>query len=268
MVELVRDFAARVKQLRRDIRALSTERVRRKSHREEARAIVDFYFRNLREQATIAGASADLIAGVDTTMHKMLEATHKRSTKNSYDSLLKSLTKQLLSIEKAVLEGPSVPTGPTFEAIDKRIVETLARILPSAARAYEQALRDLAGPERLSWRGPATDLRESLREVLDHLAPDEHVMAESNFKLEKEQTRPTMRQKVRFILKKRGLSASASKSPEGAAEAVDEIVGGFVRSVYTRSAISAHTPTDRAEVLRVHTYVRAALCELLEVHEV
>jgi hypothetical protein len=75
-----------------------------------------------------------------------------------------------------------------------------------------------------------------------------------------------MKQKVRFILGKRGVSKTASKSPEASAEAVDEIVGTFVRSVYTRSSVSTHTPTQRAEVFRIHEYVRAALCELLEVH--
>lgn len=127
-------------------------------------------------------------------------------------------------------------------------------------------MRDLTGPDRLSWRGPATDLRESLREVLDHLAPDDEVTSRSGFKLEKDQTGPTMKQKVRFILSNRGVSKTASKAPESAAEAVDEIVGGFVRSVYTRSSVSTHTPTEREEVLRVHNYVRAALSELLEVH--
>ena len=31
-----------------------------------------------------------------------------------------------------------------------------------------------------------------------------------------------------------------------------------MRSVYTRSSVSTHTPTDQNEVLRIHTYVRAA----------
>ena len=71
---------------------------------------------------------------------------------------------------------------------------------------------------------------------------------------------------LRFILAARGQSRNMSKPPESAAVAVDEVVGTFVRSVYTRSSVSTHTPTEREEVLRVHSYVRACLCELLEVH--
>ena len=55
------------------------------------------------------------------------------------------------------------------------------------------------------------------------------------------------------------------QSPETAAEAVDELVGAFVRSVYSRSSVSTHTPTDRSEILRIRDWVRLALCELLEV---
>ena len=70
-----------------------------------------------------------------------------------------------------------------------------------------------------------------------------------------------MKQKVRFIMRKRGTPRSAAESPEAAAQAVDEIVGTFVRSVYRRSSVSTHTPTDRNEVLRIRDWVRVALCE-------
>lgn len=56
--------------------------------------------------------------------------------------------------------------------------------------AYQQALLDLATPDRLSWRGPATDLREALRETLDVLAPDDEAKAMPGFKLEGEHLHP------------------------------------------------------------------------------
>ena len=84
--------------------------------------------------------------------------------------------------------------------------------------AIEQLLSalelDLRSPNRMSYRGPATDLRECLREVLDHLAPDDAVTSGSGFVLEKDRTSPTMKQKVRFILRSRGLGKTALESPE------------------------------------------------------
>jgi hypothetical protein len=124
---------------------------------------------------------------------------------------------------------------------------------------------DLRAAERLSWRGPATDLREALRETLDHLAPDDDVTSAPGFKLEKDANGPTMKQKVRHILRSRGVGKSEFQTPEAATQAVDEIVGTFVRGVYTRSSVSTHTPTDRAEILRIRDWVRVAFCELLAI---
>lgn len=266
MLDLVREISARASDLRKAVRSLDGSQVRRKSDREEARSIVDTYFRTLRDQARITNLPDELIGDFDAKMHALLEASQKHSAKGTYDGLLKDISAFLQQWEKAALTSSSHSEANSYEPTDQRIVLTLSKVLPSAARAYEQALRDLAGPDRLSWRGPATDLRESLREVLDHLAPDKDVTSQPNFKLEKDQQGPTMKQKVRFILANRGVSRSASKTPEKSVQAVDEIVGGFVRSVYTRSSVSTHTPTQRAEVHRIHTYVRAALSELLEVH--
>ncbi len=266
MLELIRALGQRANGLRRSVKSLDSPQVRRASDRDEARAIVDSYFRELREQLRIGGLRGDVIQALDEAMHALLETSRKLSAKGTYENVLKSVGATIAIAEKLALSTQSLSASRPFEPTDASIVRTLARVLPSAARAYEQALRDLAGPERLSWRGPATDLRESLRETLDHLAPDADVASEKGFKLEKDQRGPTMKQKVRYILRKRGISNSLSMTPEQSVEAVDEIVGGFVRSVYTRSSISTHTPTERSEVLRIHTYVRAALCELLEIH--
>ena len=75
-----------------------------------------------------------------------------------------------------------------------------------------------------------------------------------------------MKQKVRFILRKRGLSSSSTQAPEDATQAVDEAISSFVRSVYGRSNLSTHMPTDKNEVLRVRDLVKTSLCELLEIH--
>src|SRR6266567_1527624 len=99
--------------------------------------------------------------------------------------------------------------------------------------------------------------REALRETLDHLAPDNDVVSEKGCKLESGLPKPTMKQKVCFILRKRGIKKAALDNPAQAAQAVEDTVGGFVRSVYTRSSVSTHTPIDKREVLRIRDWVRA-----------
>ena len=73
-----------------------------------------------------------------------------------------------------------------------------------------------------------------------------------------------MKQKVRYILRNRGQSKATAATTEDATAAIDEAMGTFVRSVYTRSAVSTHTPTDRSEVMRLRDLVRVVLGELLE----
>ena len=261
----VRELAERVARFDKSLREVQTKQVSQKPIRREAREIVDVYFRNTREQLLLGHLDAQSLSDLDGRMQRLLEIAQKSSMVQTYRAEIKSLQRDLLSVEKTALQSGSHSRGPTSEPVDRLILETLAKLLPSAARSYEQAIFDLHSKSRLSWRGPATDLRESLRETLDHLAPDADVIGEPGFKLEKDASAPTMKQKVRFILRKRGMGKTAIQSPEIATQAVDEIVGTFVRSVYSRSSVSTHTPTDRDEILRIRDWVRVALCELLAI---
>ena len=76
---------------------------------------------------------------------------------------------------------------------------------------------------------------------------------------------PTMKQKVRFVMKSRGATKALSAPAEEARQSIDSAVGTIVCSVYTRSNVSTHTPTDKSEVLRIRDFVRVVMCELLEV---
>jgi len=265
VLELLRELRARLQTLDRELRQLNSIHVNREDLRAHAREAVDYYFRNVRDRLLVGGIGQQQLEPCDRLMHSVLEATHKRTPVVIYRTGLRELASQLLAFEKGALLLTAQAFPPGEDRVDRLIIETLSRLLPSAARSYEQAVHDLTATNRFSWRGPAADLRESLRETLDHLAPDGDVMAQAGFKLEKEATGPTMKQKVRFVLRSRGVSKGAMEAPEAAVEGVETVVGTFVRSVYTRSNISTHTPTDKNEVMRVRDWVRTALCELLEI---
>jgi Predicted pPIWI-associating nuclease len=116
----------------------------------------------------------------------------------------------------------------------------------------------------ISFRGPALELGEALRETLDHLAPDDAVTAAAGCVQEKGRDGPTMRQKVRFILKARGQSKSSSTVPEQTTTTVDEMVGTLTRSVYDRSSIATHVASERKTVSQIRLYVVAVLHDILE----
>jgi hypothetical protein len=107
-------------------------------------------------------------------------------------------------------------------------------------------------------------LGQAIDRVISALGPFE-IMTETGFKLEKDAHRPTMKQKVRYILKKRETPGGAMAAPESAVQGIEEILGGITRSVYSRTSISTHTASEKKEVVRVHAWVRLVLCDLLEV---
>lgn len=146
---------------------------------------------------------------------------------------------------------------------DDELIRKLDALVPSAAQSYKQAILDLMDDNRVSFRGPALELREALREILDHLAPDGVVTAAPGFVQEKDKTGPTMRQKVRFIMKQRG-NRSSSDVPEQAVTAFEEAIAGLTRAVYERSSKATHVAGERQAVIQLRRYVVAILHDILE----
>jgi len=267
MFDQLRDLQQRLSVFEKGLRQLRAGTVTRAELLSEAKLLVDQYFRQVRSQLTSGHIDEEGLISLDRDMQTLLEYTHRRTPTTNYRRLVKRALSGLVGAEKGLLaEAGASAAASSGDATDRQIIETLKHLLPGAALAYEQALIDLSSSSRLSWRGPATDFREALRETLDHLAPDEHVVAQAGFRLETNAKGPTMKQKVRYVLRARDKTRAAIDTTEAAVGTVDEIVGSFVRSVYNRSSISTHTATTRNEVLRVRDFVRVALCELLEIH--
>jgi hypothetical protein len=138
-------------------------------------------------------------------------------------------------------------------------------VSPSAAASFEQGLYDLSGPERISWRGPAVDFREALREILDLMAPDGAIIYQPGFKQEPDGKAPTMKQKAIFILRSRRQKEAQIRPFSDAIDVVEELIGKFVRSVYSRSSTAVHMQVSREEVRKIKDYVSLILTELLEI---
>lgn len=266
MLEGVRELQSEVSSLIALLKKVKAKQVSQKKPLESAQSVVDDYFRNVRPTIFIDQNVHQEILDLDSLMQSLLEATHKKTTLTVYKSITGEIKKSLIKIEKlALLETSGVNNVQILNDSDSSIIQTLKMVCPSAALSYEQATIDMLSNERLSWRGPATDYREALREALDTLAPDSDVESAEGFKLEKNTNKPTMKQKAQYILKKRKQTRNAIKPVQDSIAIVEECVGSFVRSVYTRASISTHTPTNKAEVIRVRDQVRIVLCELLEI---
>jgi hypothetical protein len=245
--------------------------INKEALRNEVRELVQDYFRSLRPTLVGLGVSDDVLAGLDGPAQEILRLTTGRNPRRSYLRSLRALHQARVAVEaQRELKMGQAAAGPGVDivtsGVETQILATLRQLIPSAGLSYEQALRDLRGAPRLSYRGTAVELREALREVLDHLAPDADIMRSPGFKLEKDTTRPTMKQKAQFILKARGLVSGAISTPKDAIQRVEDASASLARSVYARGSVSTHVATTREEVLTMKPYVDGVLAELLQVH--
>jgi hypothetical protein len=210
---------------------------------------------------------------VDTAMQRLLRLSLAPNAKASYlaeiDTVRTAWPELVLDVEqhRGQLIRKAAETHITISEVEQRILETLSKIgLPDAGQSYQQVLIDLAEGNRLSYRGTATELREVVREVLDHLAPDDEVMATPGFKLLKDMKGPTMAQKARYILKARGMGDTARKASEEAVELFEEQIASLARSTYQKGSASTHSVTTLETARTFKGFADAVLAELLQVH--
>ena len=189
------------------------------------------------------------------------ENTGFGSPEDIHDELVQK--KQIMLIAQGLLRSVK-PETVMYTEEDEQIIGNLDALVRSAALSYRQAILDLKDETRISFRGPALELREVLREVLDHLAPDGEVTGSPGYVLEKNRNGPTMRQKVRFIMKKKGKQPS-SEAPEQAAAAFEEAIAALTRAVYERSSKATHVSSERQTVVQLRRYVVAILHDIIHV---
>jgi hypothetical protein len=258
------DFLKTLDGVRKDMRSAGKQ-LRSPRTKEKLRGLAQTYFSDIAPAERLRGVPETTLSELDEIFRQLNELSHRDAMKEKCDKLLKLARSKLARVEASGLGAAPAQQTPDMSSDDVEIVASLRDMLPSAAAAYEQGLRDLRAGSRISWRGPATDFREALRETLDHLAPDEAVTATPGFRLEPQSERPTMKQKARFILRNRGTPGGQTQLLEDAVNAVEANISAITRSVYTRSSLSAHTPTTQQEVIRIHHWVRLVLCDLLAI---
>jgi Predicted pPIWI-associating nuclease len=253
---------------------IKAARTNAKGFIECVKKLVQDYFYTYRSAIIEKGIDVE---SIDLLMQDLFKLTNSRSSTKKYKSLIKTLKKQISTLETEsllLLSKKETEQTVNYTNIEIVILETLEKMIPEIAISYNQVLYDLVDPNRISFRGSAAEIREVLRGVLEALAPDSEVEKMTGFKFEKDVSRPgkfltgpTMKQKVRFILKSRGKSSGSMKAPKDAVSIVEELVSNFTRSIYTRGSVATHTDegSGKKELQQLKMYVDTVLCELLEI---
>lgn len=266
----IRELTAALSRLRKSIASSAGIQVRALKLKGGSREVAHDYFRELRPYLLRIGID---LKSVDPLMQVLLELSNKNSSSSKYQSVIRNLEKELgeLIVHSELKYSDYAIKGSNnleLTHVERRIVATLTDLLPMTALSYQQILSDLNDDQRVSYRGTAAELREVLRETLDQLASDSDVMSVESFKLEKDRSKPTMAQKVRYIMGLRGQAKNATDVPKKSVEIVEETVSSLVRSTYDRGSIDTHTKNGltKAAALQLKMYVDGVLCELLEIH--
>jgi hypothetical protein len=235
--------------------------------RNETRAVAQLYFRGVRH--TLPQLSlAELAEQLSIPFEALITLAEGRNVTNSYKKHVKAIRRLIPKVTSQIeIQGGGPQGSVSSGENDQKILATLLDLVPSAALSYEQALKDMAEPDRVSWRGAAHELREALREVLDRFASPAE-MDKVGVKKEKNNRGDeiyTMKQKVRFILKNRERNPTESAVPENAVTLVEEAIASMTRSTYDRGSLSAHRERGKKECQQLKRYVDVVLHDLLEI---
>jgi Predicted pPIWI-associating nuclease len=259
---------------RSQLRASSAVNVNSEELRTAAKGVIQLYFRQVRPELVALGVTTPQAENLDAGMQELLRLSNGRNPKDSYLRVLRrihNLRPEIETQRELRIGSQSAGTANQGAAgqsgVEGAILATLNDTVPSAGLSYQQALRDLRDTERTSMRGTAAELREVLREVLDHFAPDSEVTKSHGFKPEEGRSKPTMGQKVRFVLRSRGLPSAALDSPQHAAELIEHSTASLARSIYNRGSVDTHILSTRREVQQLKLYVDSVLAELLQIHK-
>jgi hypothetical protein len=261
-------FTDSVEKLEKNVAKYRAANINAADLRSEAKEVAQIFFRQCAVELLRLQIEDELFDRLNQHCQHLLKLSTRQNSKKSYLKTIRQLRYVIdqITVDRefkywdiaAVSSKPEVLTDQ--EAL---IFDTLNRLVSSAAISYRQALIDLANPDRISYRGVANELRETLRETLDYLASDEDVISQPGFQFDKDKKTPTMKQKVRYILRARETADNAMKAPEEAIGIVEERVASFTRATYERSSISAHVASERKEVSQIKNYVNVVLSELL-----
>ncbi len=155
-----------------------------------------------------------------------------------------------------------VPARGPLSGRDAHIIARLRRHSEPLADSLEQVLKDLNDHTRLSYVGPAGEIREVLRATVQLFAPDDEVRAQSWFVgyAVGNKVNPTQAERVRYAVQMRGGSRD---QVNGMDVLIDQQVGQIGRQTYNTGSSAFHAGTIQANVRKLTGWVFAMLDEVL-----
>jgi hypothetical protein len=150
--------------------------------------------------------------------------------------------------------------------LNQQIYSALCGLSDTLANSYRQIVRDFEDSERTAWTGTAHDIRELLRLILEKLAPTDKVVNMSWYKQEKDNTGPTQKQRVKYILSEINADSKEQEVVQNI-DIIEDRIGNLVRKVYGRASDSAHRTKGKTEAFKILRYFEAFAYDLLDLKQ-
>jgi Predicted pPIWI-associating nuclease len=177
------------------------------------------------------------------------------------------LLRRLREFQVRVRKQPRRPVAvvPAREPLSGRDADILARLRrqsPSLADSMEQALQDLNDHTRLSYVGPAGEIREVMRATVQLLAPDNEIKGQPWYRgIERDgKQSPSQAERIRYAVQQRGGDRDQIR---GFDELTDQLVAQIGRQTYATGSSAFHAGTLQSKVRKLTGWVFAILDEVL-----
>lgn len=157
---------------------------------------------------------------------------------------------------------PVVPARGPLSGLHAGILERLRRLSPPLADSLEQALTDVNDHTRLSYVGPAGEIREVLRATVQQLAPDDEVRKQSWFEGIEQggKVNPSQAERIRYAVQLRG---GVTEQVSELDALVEQLIGRIGRQTYKTGSGAFHAGTQQDRVRQLAGWVFAVLDEVL-----
>ncbi|MEW5800276.1 MAG: hypothetical protein AB1728_14855 [Bacteroidota bacterium] len=257
-------FRTAVKNLQLRLRQTKGKTVSLEEVRTLSKSIANLWFHDIAPLAKLASNNEAALKSIDTLMEQLVSYTLRPTKKNIY---LGTVRDTISMYDKQIFVRLHKQVGTVLAGAasigDNQIVNALSKISESLLAGYQQVHKDLADENRISWRGPADEIREILRELLESLSPDESVIKAKWYKQEPNTEGPTQAQRARYALEQRVAQSHRVSATQETINLVEQSVSRLVRKTFQRANNAAHTPQDRDEVKRILGYFDLLAKDLL-----
>ena len=254
------DYEQQLEALEKSLSRSKARHVNTAGEISRVRAVVTTWFETLRPLVALRGIRKENLEAIDAVLKECVELTVQRSFRRRYRTLIRKASQVF---KRQIVLALTTQTNPSLmDAAAQAVAQKLAQLSPALAASYRQIYLDLADTGRLSYRGTANELREILREVLERLAPEQEILAQSWYQPVEGRQEPTRQQRARYILERRGAGSKAGEVATQTLTTVDKGLAKLVSDMYSRAAAAAHTSQDIAEIRRILGYFNPLIHDL------